>query len=182
MEQPVNRFYFPGNYSFGSMVCRMHAIEKEIVGLLYSLCLTILKLEAVNAKKDVLVTILSHCWLKIETVAIAVVRWLVHNGTPGFILCSSSKAKTIRMQNPTTFYSNFLFIQQTKWMCVVILISDLPPSKSCSIYHHSPFRLFFLSIYFGPIVFGGAFVILVAFFVCVWMSMCLVSSTPLFYF
>lgn len=30
---------------------------------------------------------------------------------------------------------------KTKWMCVVILISDLPPTESCSIYHSSGFYL-----------------------------------------
>lgn len=64
-------------------------------------------------------------------------------------------------------------------MCVVILISDLPPTESCSIYHH-PLRSRFFFIYFNSIVFllRLRFVILVAFFFLVYATT-LPPSLPL---
>lgn len=136
------------NYSFCS------AMYGRLPVYVYALC-NGLDLEAVRSKKDVLVSLLVS--LLIENWTVTIVCWCFMHKLKPFSISRANKNYTIEHSNGISkcAHSNFLFIQlKTKWMCVVILISDLPPTESCSIYHSSGF---YLSIVLCVVILVAAF-------------------------
>lgn len=134
---------YTANYSFSLIVSA--GMCEQIV---FSLALGN-ELEAICSKKE-------RRTLYCVTHLSSLVSFLIENWTvTSFVVPSILSLSPHQMQNPFSIltaktplefcmrsvHSNFLFIQKTKWMCVVILISDLPPTESCSIYHCSAFYL-----------------------------------------